>query len=88
MLLAVCSAQVTDLDAASLGALCGLDADRTTAALQRLIQANLVYMEGDLDACRYRVHNLTYRFLQTMAAGWMARTSSCTRCRAAKRRRG
>jgi hypothetical protein len=73
VLLAVCSAQVTDLDAASLGALCGLDADRTTTALQRLIQANLVYMEGDLDACRYRVHNLTYRFLQTMAASWMAR---------------
>ena len=73
VLLAVCSAQVTDLDAASLGALCGLDPGATTAALQRLIQANLVYMEGDLDACRYRVHNLTYRFLQTMAAGWMAK---------------
>ena len=46
VLLAVCSAQVTDLDAASLGALCGLDAGATTAALQRLIQANLVFMEG------------------------------------------
>ncbi|MFN8469733.1 MAG: NB-ARC domain-containing protein [Caldilineaceae bacterium] len=73
VLLAVCSAQVTDLDAASLGALCGLDAGTTTAALQRLIQANLVYMEGDLDSCRYRVHNLTYRFLRTVAAGWMAK---------------
>ena len=73
VLLAVCSAQVTDLDAASLGALCGLDAAATTAALQRLIQANLVYMEGDLHACRYRVHYLTYRFLQTVAADWMAK---------------
>ena len=73
VLLAVCSAQVTDLDAASLGALCGLDPGRTTAALQRLIQANLVYMEGDLHACRYRVHYLTYRFLRTVAAGWMAK---------------
>ncbi len=73
VLLAVCAAQVTDLDAASLGALCGLDADVTTTALQRLIQANLVFMESDLDTCRYRVHYLTYRFLQTAAAGWMAR---------------
>ena len=73
VLLAVCAAQVTDLDAASLGALCGLDAGATTAALQRLIQANLVFMEADLDTCRYRVHYLTYRFLQAVAAGWMAR---------------
>ena len=73
VLLAVCSAQVTDLDAASLGALCGLDLDATTTALQRLIQANLVFMEADLDTCRYRVHYLTYRFLRTVAAGWMAR---------------
>ena len=72
VLLAVCSAQVTDLDAPSLGALCGLDPPTTTVALQRLIQANLVYMEGDLHACRYRVHTLTYRFLKTAAAGWMA----------------
>ncbi len=73
VLLAVCSAQVTDLDAASLGALCGLDTGTTTTALQRLIQANLVFMDADLATCRYRVHYLTYRFLQSVAAGWMAR---------------
>jgi hypothetical protein len=70
VLLAVCAAQVTDLDAASLGTLCGLDAGTTTAALQRLIEANLVYMEGNLHACRYRVHNLTYRFLHTITVDW------------------
>jgi hypothetical protein len=70
LLLAVCSAQVTDLDAATLGTICGMDQAATTAALQRLIQSNLVFMEGDLDTCRYRVHNLTYRFLETLAANW------------------
>lgn len=72
LLLAVCSAQVTDLDATTLGAVCGLGPGATAAALQRLIQANLVFMEGDFDTCRYKVHNLTYRFLQTVAASWMA----------------
>lgn len=73
VLLAVCSTQVTDLDAGSLGALCGLEPGATVAALQRLIQANLVLMDADLHTCRYRVHALTYRFLQTMATGWMAK---------------
>ncbi len=73
VLLAVCSTQVTDLDAGILAALCGLDPGATVAALQRLIQANLVFMDADLETCRYRVHALTYRFLQTAAAGWMAK---------------
>jgi hypothetical protein len=71
VLLSVCSTQVTDLDAASLGVVCGLDPAATAAALQRLIQANLVYMEGDLHTCRYRVHSLTYRFLQGVATRWL-----------------
>ncbi len=71
VLLAVCSAQVTDLDVGTLGVLCGLNQAETTAALQRLIRSNLVLMEGDLDTCRYRVHALTYRFLQAVAASWM-----------------
>jgi hypothetical protein len=75
VLLAVCSAQVTDLDAATLGKVCGLDEGTITDALQRLIQSNLVFMEGDLETCRYRAHNLTYRFLETAAASWMDKRS-------------
>jgi hypothetical protein len=73
VLLVVASAQVTDLDAPTLGAVCGLPVAEVTAALQRLIQANLVYTQGDLDTCRYRVHSLTYRFLQGMATGWLGK---------------
>jgi hypothetical protein len=71
VLLVVASAQVTDLDAPTLGAVCSLPVGEVTAALQRLIQANLVYTQGDLDTCRYRVHSLTYRFLQGLAASWL-----------------
>jgi hypothetical protein len=77
VLLAVCSTQVTDLEADSLGVVCGLDVAAITAALQRLIQANLVYMEGDWDTCRYRVHSLTYRFLQGVATKWWEEESAC-----------
>lgn len=73
VLLVVAAAQVTDLDAATLGTVCSLPVGDVIAALQRLIQANLVCMQGDLDTCRYRVHSLTYRFLQGLAAGWLGR---------------
>ncbi|MFN8470276.1 MAG: NB-ARC domain-containing protein [Caldilineaceae bacterium] len=72
VLLAVCASQVTDLDAATLSALSGLSEPATMAMLQRLVQANLVIMEGGLGTCCYRVHNLTYQFLQAAAMNWMA----------------
>jgi hypothetical protein len=75
VLLVVAATQVTDLDAGTLGVVCGLPLEQVTAALQRLIQANLVYVQGDLDTCCYRVHSLTYRFLQGFVGGWMGKSA-------------
>lgn len=72
VLLALCATQATELDAEALALLCGLDEATITAALQRLIQANLVAMQGDLNTSHYRVNRLTYRFVQGWAAQWLA----------------
>jgi hypothetical protein len=64
VLVAMPLAERRNLDVEGIGGLCGLSAAAAAAALQHLVRAGLISTSGDLDGCRYLLHNLTRTFLQ------------------------